>query len=87
MDEQFVQIEVERCGELASVRKDVLANEVAGVVRAFKGEPDVTLVIARVGTNERLLVAISGARAFVGLDSPGGISSSLMTQTPAERSG
>jgi len=68
MLDQRVQIEVERGGTRASVRKGVSAYEVAGVVRAFKGEPDVTLIISREDTDERLLIAVSGAKPFVGLD-------------------
>jgi hypothetical protein len=68
MDEELVQIEVERGGQRASVRKGVSRGEVAGLVRTFKGEPDVTLIISREGDDRRLLVAVSGAKAFVGLD-------------------
>jgi hypothetical protein len=34
MDERLVQIEVERGGTLASVRKGVPANEVAGIIQS-----------------------------------------------------
>lgn len=73
MDEQLVQIAVERGGRSASVRKGVAANEVAAIVRTFEGEPDVTLIISREGSDERLLLAVSGAKAFVGLDTPDGV--------------
>lgn len=70
----MVQIEVERGGKLASTRNVVSQNEVASFVRSFKGEPDVTLIISSEGNDERLLVALSGAKAFVGLDDgPDGI--------------
>jgi hypothetical protein len=68
MDEELVQIEVERGGKRTSVRKGVSRDEVAGLVRTFKGEPDVTLIISREGDDQRLLVAVSGAKAFVALD-------------------
>jgi hypothetical protein len=70
MDEQLVQIAVERGGKSASVRKGVSAKEVAGIVRTFKGEADVTLIISREGSDQRLLLAVSGAKAFVAVDNP-----------------
>jgi hypothetical protein len=88
MDEELVQIEVERGGNLASVRKGVSPSEVAGLVVSFKGEPDVTLIIISEADEKRLLIAVSGAKAFVGLDEVAMESFSLSpaTTTPTERS-
>jgi len=68
MLDQQVQIEVDRGGTRVSFRKGASANEVAGIVRGFKGEPDVTLTISREGSDQSLLIAISGDKAFLGLD-------------------
>jgi hypothetical protein len=68
MFDRQVRLEVERAGKRASVRERVSGNDVAGVVGAFKGEPDVTLIISQEDTDETLLIAVSGGRAFVALD-------------------
>ncbi len=74
MDDELVRIEVERRGTLESVRTGVPPDELAGLVRTFTGEPDVTLIISREADGGRLLVAVSGTKAFVALDDgPDGI--------------
>ena len=72
MAEQLVQKALEHGGTRSgSVRHGVRTDDVAGIVRSFKGEPDVTLNISREGSDESLLLAVSGAKAFV--DSPDGV--------------
>ena len=73
MDDRLVEIGVQRGGHWLPVRRGVPTSDVAGILRAFEGEPDVNLTISWEGTDERLLVAVSGALAFLGLDGPDGI--------------
>jgi len=70
MDEGPIEVEVDREGQPRTVRTGLSANDVVGIIRALEGEPDVTVTISREGADERLLVAISGSLAFLGLIGP-----------------
>jgi hypothetical protein len=70
MDERLVEIRVEYGDDRPTFRKDLTASDVGGTVRDLEGEPDVTMTISPEGTDERLLVAVSGALAFLGLAGP-----------------
>jgi hypothetical protein len=60
------------------------ASDVVRTIRSLEGQPDITVTISREGTDERLLVAISGGHAFLGLDGPEGI---IQFVVPGQHSG
>jgi hypothetical protein len=73
MVERLIEVAVEEGGHPPTVRTGLSADDVAGIVRAQEGKPDATLTISREDSDGRLLIAVSGAQAFLGLDSPEGI--------------
>lgn len=59
--------------EPAEVRENVPPEIVAQVVRELTGRRDVTVSIVPEGVEERLLVAVDGQLAFLGLERPDGL--------------
>ena len=73
MVERAAEITVEDGGDPPTVRTGLSATDVVGIIRSLEGRTDVTATIQRKGIDERLLVAISGGKAFLGLDAPEGV--------------
>jgi len=74
MHNRSVTIQIERNGHSPTVRKDISAEDVAEVVRGLESDSDVTVTISREGTDDRVMVAVNGPMAFLGRDSPDGLS-------------
>jgi hypothetical protein len=62
-----VTMKVEREDSSPSIRSGLSAEEVANAVRNL-GMEDATVTIFREGTDENLMVAVSGQSAFLGLE-------------------
>ena len=73
MGEPRATVVLERCGETSSPRSGLSPEEVAEAVRGLGGGHDVTLIISPEGIDERLMVAVDGSRAFLGLERPDGL--------------
>jgi hypothetical protein len=70
---QQIDVRVERTGRLPVVQNWQSVDSVVGAVIALDGEHDVTVVITPGGSDARLLVAIDGSKAFLGIERPDGI--------------
>lgn len=73
MGEPRATVVLERCGETSSPRSGLSPEEVAEAVRGLGGSHDVTVIISPEGIDERLMVAVDGSRAFLGLERPDGL--------------
>lgn len=73
MSDLQVKIKIDRWGHPPVLNTARTGAEVGFVLRGLEGEPDTTVTISRDGMDELLLVAVSGARAFLGLDGPEGV--------------
>jgi hypothetical protein len=73
MVERLVEVRLDDTRDRPTIRRGLSANEVVEILRALEGKPDVTATISLEDSDERLLVAVSGTNAFLGLDSPDGI--------------
>jgi Immunity protein Imm1 len=66
-----IEIEIERAGHPRTVRTGLSVDDVAAVIRGMASEPDVIVTVSRSGvTDERVLLTISGANAYLGLVRP-----------------
>ncbi len=65
MHNRSVTIQIERNGHSPTVRKDISAEDVAEVVRGLESDS---------GIDDRVMVAVNGPMAFLGRDSPDGLS-------------
>lgn len=71
MNNRPVTIEIERGGRSSTVRTGLSVDDVGDIIRSLEGEPDVTVSVSRGGvTDERVLLAISGANGSLGLVRP-----------------
>ena len=71
MNNTPVTIGIERVGHPRTVRTGLSVDDVADVIRGMADEPDVIVTVSWDGaTDERVLLAISGANAFLGLVRP-----------------
>lgn len=66
-------VRVEREGRVVSSRQLSSPTEVVRAVRELLGQRDVTLSVEPDGLGERVLVAVDGARCFLGLERSDGI--------------
>jgi hypothetical protein len=73
MVERLVEVRLDEGRDRPAVRRGLSPNDVVEILRALEGKPDVTATISLEDSDERLLVAVSGADAFLGLDSPDGL--------------
>jgi len=64
---------VERLGEASAPQHGLSPESVAEVLRDLDGARDVTMTVSPEGTSERLMVAIDGSRAFLGLERSDGL--------------
>lgn len=64
---------LERQGETSVPRTGLSVDTVAGVLLDLDGRRGVTLTISLEGVDERLMVAIDGTLAFLGLERPDGL--------------
>ena len=73
MADALITIKIDRAGHTPIVRAGVSIRNAVALVRDQEGEPDATVTIALEGSEERLMVAVSGAHAFLGLERPDGV--------------
>jgi hypothetical protein len=75
MDDRPAVVELDRGGESPNFSRvtGLSPEAVATMIRSLEGESDITATIRREGSDARLLVAVSGNSAFVGLHSSDGI--------------
>jgi len=71
MNEKSVRVEIARGVHSSTVRSGLSVDDAGDIIRGLEGEPDVTVTVSWAGvTNERVMLAISGANVFVGLVQP-----------------
>lgn len=75
MDDRPVTVELDRRGQAPNISgvTGLSPEAVARIIRSLEGESDVTATIRREGSDARLLVAVSGTWALVGLHGSDGI--------------
>lgn len=73
MGERRATVVLELPGRTSSPRSGLSPQEAAEAIRGLAGSHDVTVIISPEGIDERLMVAINGSRAFLGLDRPDGL--------------
>ncbi|MBO0730413.1 MAG: hypothetical protein J2P57_14225 [Acidimicrobiaceae bacterium] len=73
MTDQNVNVELEFHGDPARPIKTLSAGEATDALVALEGTHDVTMTISDSGRNERLLVAVDGSCAFLGLERSDGL--------------
>ena len=66
-------VRIERAGKPEVRLESVSVDEVARLITALSGERGTTISVQPDGLDERLLVAVDGTRAFIGLKSPDGL--------------
>jgi len=64
---------LERLGEAPTLQDGLAPEAVAKALRDLNGARDVTMIISAQGTSERLMVAIDGSSAFLGLERSDGL--------------
>jgi hypothetical protein len=68
-----VTVIIEHSDHSLTVRADLSAEDAADVVRNLEGEADITVTISPEGLDEKLMVGIDYAWAFLGLERLGGL--------------
>jgi hypothetical protein len=68
-----VRAEIERDGRRSCLGADLSADDIAAFVRNLEAELDATLSLSRIGSEGRLLLAVSRGQAFLGLELPEGL--------------
>jgi hypothetical protein len=64
---------IERDHEVGPPTTGLSDEAVAAVVRDLQGERDATVMVSREGLDDRLMVAVSDDRVFLGLERPDGL--------------
>jgi hypothetical protein len=73
MKDRTATVEVERLGEASPPESGMSPEAIPHALRALEGSRDVTMIISPEGVDERLMAAIDGSRAFLGLERPDGL--------------
>lgn len=68
-----ITIVLERQGQASPTRPGLSPEEVIQQLLALNGSRDVSISIRPEGVDEKIIVAVDGTRAFLGLDRPGGL--------------
>jgi len=72
--EPRVSVELQHAGELSPPKRARLSSDaVVEAVEQLAGSRDVTMTVYMDGSDERLMVAVDGSRAFLGLERTDGL--------------
>jgi hypothetical protein len=68
-----VTVQIEREGRVPDVHNDLADGEIIRLFRDLEGETDTTFIMSLGGTDESVMIAVSGSKAFIGLEGLDGL--------------